>query len=390
MQTRILPVASRSEYREWIQFPRTHVYGDESPWVSPLDRDLARSVDVQRNPYFRHAVGALLLARSATGQVVGRVLAHVNATFNQHQHERAVLFGFFECVDDAEVAARLVDAVRAFGRARGCEVIRGPFNLALSQDVGILTDGFEHPPTLDGTYTAPYYPHLLEATGLARTYPMTTYRLDLAPLVTGATPLPSRGDRSGNITIRSVRTRFLEREVETIRTIANAAFAHTRFFAPITAAEFAYQLMPYRAIFDPGLMLFAEERGEPVGFLIANPDYNRALKTRNGKATLMTYLRLAQTRHEARHAVMTYAAVSPRAQGKGILRLLHTELLRRLIRRGTETLSYTWAADVNGPALAVVSSLGAQPMHRLTLYEGCLGRARSRSTDASHRDVASR
>lgn len=373
MQTRILPVASRAEYREWIEFPRTRVYGQESLWVPPLDRDFARIVNVQRNPYFRHAVGALLLARSASGRVLGRVLAHVNATFNQHQRERAVLFGFFECVEDVTVAARLVEAVRAFGRARGCDVIRGPFNLALSQDVGILVDGFEHPPTVDGTYTAPYYPRLLEAVGLTPTYPMATYRRELTHLASGAQPLPPRDERTRNITIRPVRLSRLESDVEIIREIANAAFAQTRFFAPITATEFAYQLMPYRAIFDPELMLFAEEHGRPVGFLIATPDYNRVLRTRGGRANLLTYLRLARARNTARHAVLTYVAVSPEAQGKGVLRLIHTELLRRLIRRGSQTLSYTWAAEDNGPAVAVFGSLGARRLHRLTLYEGEVG-----------------
>jgi hypothetical protein len=67
--------------------------------------------------------------------------------------------------------------------------------------------------------------------------------------------------------------------------------------------------------------------------------------------------------------------VQRQLQGKGLMRIMQTELIRALQRRGYNRLTVTWIADVNEKSLGTVRALGADPLHRLTLYEGALDSA---------------
>lgn len=368
----VKPVASKEDMREWIRFPRQHVYGPCSPWVAPLDHDILRTIHFQRSPYFRHAVGCLLLARSHSGRVLGRVIAHINRAANKRHHERAVLFGFFECVDDDDAARALVSAVSQYGARRGCDTLRGPFNLTVSQEIGVVIDGFGRPPTVDLTYTAPYYPRILEAAGLRRVFPMSTYRTERLRLLDADALLGERQRAmlaTGRLRIRRANMRRFHEELELIRELANDAFADSPYFVPITQQEFQYQIEPYRRAIDPALTLFAEYDGRSVGFAIATPDFNPLIKPLQGRMGAMDALRLAVGAPRLRHAVGTFMGVRREVRSYGIMRAVQAELVRALQQRHYQSLTVTWMAEDNGEAKHVAAFLGAAPLHRLTLYE---------------------
>lgn len=371
----IKPVTTRAQLREWIRFPRLHVYGAQSPWVPPLDRDVARMVNQMRNPYFRHASGALLLAQAPGGQIVGRILAHVNRLANERHHERVVSFGFFEAKDCADGARALIDAVRAFGARRGCDVVRGPFNLTVSQEMGVLMEGFEHAPTVDLTYTAPYYPRLLEEAGLRPVFPMATSRTDTLDRLDPDQLLgPRQRDlmRSGRLVIRGANPQRFDDELELMRELANDAFAESPYFVPISREEFTYQIEPYRRAIDPALSLFAFLDGRPVGFATATPDFAPLMKPLRGTLGLASTLRFLIQRSALRGAVGTFMGVRRAYQGHGIMRALQAELVRALRQRNYRSLTVTWMSDENSEALGVAQFLGARPLHRLTLFEGAV------------------
>jgi GNAT superfamily N-acetyltransferase len=88
-----------------------------------------------------------------------------------------------------------------------------------------------------------------------------------------------------------------------------------------------------------------------------------------GPRGLLTFL-LGKSR--LRDACLIIMGVQRQLQGQGIMRVLQTELVRALRRRGYERLTITWIADVNRKSSATVAALGARPLHRLTLYEASI------------------
>jgi len=368
----VRPARIRSELDAWLALPRREVYPAWGPWVSPLDAELRRMLDRRKNPFFRHGDGVALLATDSQGRPVGRALAHIYHRHNVRHGERAAFFGYFECRDDAATARALIDAAAAFGAQRGSTVLRGPFNMTAMQEMGVLTSGFDEPPAVDEAYTAPHYQRLLAAAGLTPVFPVTTFRVDdLSRLE----PDALLGERhrallsSGRLRVRSANLRDFVREIETIRELLNDSFYDNPHFVPITHDEFVFQIGPYKRLMDPAISLLAELDGVPCGFIITVPDFNPLLKRMQGRTGAKEILAFLRRRSRIRDAVIIIMGVPRHLQGRGIMRVLHAELVRVLLRRGYRRLTVTWIADVNAKSLATVSALGARPLHRLTLYE---------------------
>lgn len=376
MNVTVRPVTSREDVAAWVRFPRERVYPPASPWVPPRDADVERVLDRSVNPFFQHGDAVALLARGNDGEPCGRILAQVYHRHNERHSERTAFFGFFECDRRQDVASALLQAAARAGATWGCDTLRGPYNLTAMQEMGVLVDGFEHAPAVDQTYTAPYYPGLLEGAGLRAVLPHTTYWLDDV----GAVDLDSLlDDRHRVLTaerrlrIRSARMGQFDRELEILRVLLADSFAELPHFVPLTAEELTFQVGAYRAFLDPNLLLMAEMDGVPRGFVLAVPDFNPLLKRLQGNSDTGQILKMAPAVARwlwRRDACLIIQGVERRLQGQGIARLLHHRLIRNLRRARYRSLAVTWIESENQRSAASVRALGAQPRHQLTLYEG--------------------
>ena len=113
--------------------------------MPPLLVERREFLDPRKNPFFEHARVALFMAHGADGAELGRIAAIVNDNHVRTHREKAGFFGMFECVDDPAAARLLFDAAAGFLRAHGMEVMRGPENLCVNDDIGLLTEGFDTP-----------------------------------------------------------------------------------------------------------------------------------------------------------------------------------------------------------------------------------------------------
>lgn len=371
----VRPVTSSRELASWVRFPRQQVYAPTSPWTPPLDRDVVRLLNRAENPFFRHGDAVPLLAVRDDGRVAGRMLAQVYHRHNERHDERAGFFGLFECQDDQQAARALVQAAARVVSEWGCDTLRGPYNVTAMQEMGILVDGFEYGPAVDQTYTPPYYPRLLEAAGLHRTFPHSTYRIDNVRNVNLDGLLTERHrvlQVERRLQIRPARMSRFDEELETLRRLLNESFAELSHFVPLTADELQFQVGAYRSYLDPNLLLVAEMDGVPRGFALAVPDFNPLLKRLNGQLrapNVLETLPMAAGWLWRRDACLIIQGVERRLQGEGIMRVLHHRLLHNLQARRYRGLSVTWIEEGNERSSASIRALGGRPRHRLTLYE---------------------
>src|SRR2546429_7049247 len=106
--------------------------------------DRMKLIDEEKNPFYTHSEAKFFVAER-DGKIVGRIGAMINHNFNDVQKQQAGFFGFFESVNDDNVARPLFAAAETFLRERGMTVAYGPASPSSNDEYGLLIEGFDSP-----------------------------------------------------------------------------------------------------------------------------------------------------------------------------------------------------------------------------------------------------
>ena len=351
------------------------VYGSATNYVPPLWSDFDRMLDPARNPLVTRGQGRLeLFVALRDGAPVGRIVACMHDASNARHGTARGQFGFFDCADDAEVAAALLRAAEEWVKARGATSIAGNFNLTAMQQIGVVTEGFERTPYTDMVWSPPHIARLLEGAGYRAIFPMTTFEMPIAEL----DPAKLLGPKQkavlddGDFTWAPITRRDFRARLEESRLILNDGFALNPMFVPPTAEEYSFQAGDMMWVIDKRISTVVHHRGRPVGAIIAIPDLNPLVKAVGGRITPGLPLRFLWHKLTNRRAVLVYQSVLREMHNNGVNGAMLARTIAALKKAGYDTLGGTWIADVNGPSLRQAEKVGARPLHRLHLFEKAL------------------
>jgi GNAT superfamily N-acetyltransferase len=362
-------VADRRGLRAFIRFPEV-LYRADPRWIPPLRRDERARLSAS-NPLFAHAEARLFLARR-DGEVVGRVAAILERRHLDRWRDGAGFFGFFEAVADEQVAAALFEPARAWLRARGLTVMRGPVNPSAHDECGLLTEGFDRPPRILMPYNPPYYPALLEGVGLRPVRELLSYEVDTPAALPEPVSTVARAAERRGVRIRPLEPRRLAAEAEVIRRLYNAAWSENWGFVPMSEGEVAAMASRLRPVLVPELALFAEWDSRPVGFVLCLPDVNPALRLLKGRVTpwgLVRFRRRARSLDELRLLTL---GVLPEYRRRGVEALLLRETLGAIRRLGYRRVELGWILEENRVTRRLAERWGARVVKRYRMYEGPL------------------
>ena len=344
------------------------------PWVSLLKGDLRDLLDTKKNPHWQHAERTYFTAMRDQ-KPVGRLLVHVHRAANTRFAEKACSFGFFDAIDDVEVARALFDRAEAWGRERGLTLMRGNMNLTANQEIGVLTGGEHEAPFVAQMFQPAHISKLIAQLGYAPTMPMSTFVLDDVSALDPETLLQDKHRgllTDADYTWREFRMKAFDADVEIVRGLLNDAMEKNALFVPMSAEEAHFQLGPMEQIMDPALTRIAEYKGEPVAVTICIPDPNPLLRTMRSRLNPWSLLQFLWGRRRLRRASVIIILVRRDFHGKGIIGVLNRDLVKALQAGGYTSLGGTWIADTNKPSLKQTELLGMRPMHRLALFEKAL------------------
>ena len=277
-------VETKQDWSEFIALP-WEIYKNDDNWVPPLRIAVRDLLDVKKNPFFKHAYMMPVLAHR-DGKCVGRIVGVIDDNHNKFHKETTAFFGFYEAIDDQEVADKLLDEVAQWARSRGMTVLRGPMNPSTNHECGLLIEGYDQPVAVMMTYNPPYYVTHLEKWGLGKCKDLYAYDID-GRKVKFSDKLMAQAERlkqRGRVTFRPINMKKFDEEVATILGIYNDAWESNWGFVPMDAEEFRHMAKDMKAVLDPNLLLVAEVKGEAVAFALTLPDVNQALKkVKDGK-----------------------------------------------------------------------------------------------------------
>ncbi len=360
-------VAGRGGLNEFIRFAR-EVYRDDANWVPPLNVDLKEKLNRRKNPFFAHAEMDLFLARR-DGRPTGRIAAIVDHNHNAFHNEKTVFFGLYESLNDPETAAGLLEAVAAWGRARGMDTLLGPANLTLNDECAFLLEGFDSPPVIMMPYNPRYYLDLMEGCGLAKAKDLYAFigAKDHQP-VPKVREIVDKLRRDGRFTVRPLTRKTLRQDGEKILYIYNNAWEKNWGFHPWTPEEIEHLVGKLKQVADLRIILLAEEKGKPVGFAFALPNLNEVIKKMNGRLTPLGIAKYLYYRKKIEGVRALVFGVVKEYQHTGVSYLLYDEFEKRVFGSGYQWGETSWQLEDNDLVNRFCLSVGTRLYKKYRIY----------------------
>lgn len=304
--------------------------------------------DSGKNPFYQHGDIKLFLARRGE-QAVGRIAAIKNGQYTKTYNDGYGFFGFFESINDQEVANQLLDAARYYLQNKGFSKMIGPANPSSNYEFGLLIEGFSKLPTLLMAYNPNYYQKLLEDYGLIKAKDLYAYLISVERVYNDAKLMRrvNIARRRTDVTVRSLDKRRFKQDLQHFMEIYDSAWAPNWGFVPLAKDEinaFAAELKP---LIDPDLVLFVEKQGETIGAALGMPNLNPAIRKMNGRLLPFGLIKFLFYRNRIDLARILILGVVPKFQGRGLDALLYHEISKKLHAKGITWAEASWILEEN-------------------------------------------
>jgi len=369
-------VRTAAQWKAFFYLP-WDIYRSDSSWVPPLVTEQRKLLDRSKNPFFKHAEYNAWLVKS-NGKYAGRILAYVDHRCNEFYQDRIGFFGFFETVDDFNIGSRLFHYAASWLKGKGMRIIRGPVNLDISNECGILLNGFEYPPYLQMGHNPPYYHELFEAAGFGKGHDLLSYRLNRDMILSDNSLLERLArisrkvmDRKG-IRIRSLDMSRYKTELASINDLYNAFMNQNWGYVPTTIEDMLFTGSSLRQIVNPDMVLFVELDGEVVGCSVSIPDINQVFARLNGRLLPFGIFKFMYYQRKINRMRLMLLGVQQNFRLKGMDVLLYYYTIAKAFEHGIEEAELSWISEDNHVLVSIVEQLGAELYKRYRVYETIL------------------
>jgi hypothetical protein len=367
----VLAVGEGASLKQFLQVPY-RVYRDDPAWVAPLLLE-QRMRFAPGNDFFKHARWRAWVA-FLDGVPVGRITAQIDDLHQQRYGDHMGYFGMIEAIDDEAVFAGLFGAAQSWLLGEGLQRVRGPFNLHVNEEVGLLVDGFGDPPFFLMPHGRPYYAPQLEKLGYSGVKDVFAYKV--RPDFEAPRVMLKLAQRvSGRVTVRSLNRKAVAEEAELMRELFNDAWQNNWGFVPLTREEFADTVKTLTMVMPDDYIQIALYDGEPVAFIVALPNINEAVRGLNGKLLPFGWLRLLwrlKIKHPktARVPLMGVRQEFQQSRLGPTLAFMVIDAVRKALhKRGVREVEMGWILEDNAGMRNIIETIGGVAYKRYRFYE---------------------
>jgi GNAT superfamily N-acetyltransferase len=333
----IKEIYSRRDLKKFIGFPMT-LYKGNPYWVPPLIMDELETLDMCKN-----AAGQVCKTRYwlawHKGKIVGRIAAIYNNKHFERWHKHQLRFGWFDFIDDIEVAEALMKPVLEWGQELAMESVIGPMGFTDMDKNGMLIEGFEEPGTYATLYNYDYYPKIMEKLGFQKDADWVEYRIKIPSEIPEL--IPKIAERTmkrydlqivnfkNSKEIRQYANRVFELIMETYRILYG--------FVDLTEEQVKQYTKKYINYLKPEyLTLIEDSHHQIVGFAITMPSMTRGMQKAAGRLFPFGLLHIYREMKKSKIIDLYLIGIKPRYQGKGITTVILNKMARNFISMGME------------------------------------------------------
>ena len=366
----VIPVLTRDDLTRFLDLPSELYRGDQN-WVPPIRASIARLL-AQGPSFERYGPFQPFLATRGD-RLVGRIVAAINYRLAGSEGQNIGIFGFFECTDDQEVASTLLATACQWLRERGCTLVRGPIDLSTHINCLLQVDGFDGPPYIMMPYNPAYYPRLVETAGWKRIKDAYAYHLVVSEARARIFERAYRRATAAGVEFRPICTygRGFESDCRALYRVYTHAFAANWSATTRSEEEFVRGARELRYVVDRRIFPVAVHDGRMVGFWMALPNYNIALRHVGGRLNVGGLLKMLWHWRRIDSGRVVAIGVLPEYQRSPVAPALVYCGLRGALdrRRPYRQAELSWVWSDNGASRKLIEASGGRHYRTYRMYE---------------------
>ncbi|MCK5058561.1 MAG: hypothetical protein KAT34_18040 [Candidatus Aminicenantes bacterium] len=339
MSIDIKVVETKKDLKSFVKFP-FKVFKDNPYWVPQLIVEDMEIFDRRKNPAFDSADAKLFLAYK-NGKPVGRIAGILSFAANEKYNTKNLRFGWFDTIEDYEVAESLFKAVEGWGKELGMETMTGPHGFTDLDPEGMLIEGFNQLTTIAVYYNHPYYPEFTTRYGFEKEIDYLEFKA-VTPLEGMPEKLLRIGEkikqRSSIKLLKFKSKKDVKAVIESVFALIEETYEEIYGSVPISEKQMKYYVTKYFPMLDKDLLQVAvNAEGETVGFMLALPSLSRGFQKAKGRLLPFGWFHILKAVKCKNNTVDAYlAGIKPKYRGLGIDLLMILETGKEIIKRKIE------------------------------------------------------
>ncbi len=334
------------------------VYANDPNFIYPLEADVEGIFDPQKNKSFQNGTARRWVIYDAAGLPAGRIAAFY--TQKPKSGKRGGI-GFFECINDRNMAMELWDVAEKWLKEEACLSIDAPINFGDRDSFWGLLISSVNPVSYRESYNPPYYREWIETRGYTLEIEQNTY--DISDKTFNYERFSKIADRvmsKDNYKFVLLDYSKIEKYAADFVQIYNEAWAFHEDFEPLTPEVLNKRLKEVRPAMPKEFAVFAYDNDRPIGFFIAILEINQVFRRFKGKMGLWQQLQFLWYRKSINKAKGIVFGVVPDYQNLGIETGLIMKFYQGIHSNKTvESMELAWIGDFNPKMISMLESLGA-------------------------------
>lgn len=370
MKVRKLDTTHKRERARFVDFV-FDLYKDAPQWVPPLRGDSMEILDASKHPFYEHSVAEFFVAEE-NGEVLGRMAMLENRNFNNYHHRKSAFFGYFEVIEDINVARSLLATAKEWAKARGLDCIIGPRGV-VGIDGSVLIEGFEHRPALTIPWNYPYYDAFIQDSGFVKDADyLSGYARGDHVIPERVYEIAAKVKEKRGFWIKSFASRAEIREwIPRALQIHRQAMSSLHSYYPPTENETRAVINSLLRIVDPSLIKLVMKGDDVAGFIIAYHDVSAGLQKARGRLLPFGWYHILRDRQKTDWANVNGVGLLPQYRGLGANAVLYTELRDTVAAHGFKHVDIVQINETNFNSRSDLETMGADwyKRHRHYKYE---------------------
>ena len=320
---KIKKVKTRRDLMRFIKFP-DELYKGCSQYVPALHGGQAKTL--MHSAALNHCEREMWIVEDGR-KVVGRICAIINRRYNEKYGTRRARFGWFDMINDIEVARLLIDTAVNWASERGIEDIHGPLQYNTFGRQGMLVEGFDKVAPFSCLYNYPYYVDFMQELGFEKECDWIQYRMAADQQV------PEKMQNIAKRLMDRYKLRVadfdkLKKDPATLRKffkMYNESFdGRVHNFIPFTQEEIDEEIKEIGSQLDARLCcVLMDEDDEVAAFGISTPWLSEAMKKAKGSLFPFGWYHALKAKNDFEILDLMINGAAPKWQNTGISAVFH-------------------------------------------------------------------